>query len=282
MHYKQGIENLTEMIINGQPSQQIDARDRALHYGDGLFETIAVKAGKLQALDEHLQRLHEGCQRLSLVCPDKSVWMQDIEKLSIENDAVIKLILSRGVSGRGYAYDESSEATRIVAAYDWPDYPEQNQQGIKVRICQTPVSINTALAGLKHLNRLDNVLARNEWRNAEIAEGIMLDHHQHVIEGTMSNIFGVLDDELYTPLLDRCGVMGITRQKIIQLAGAIGVTVNEIEISKQNFLNMDGAFVCNSLIHIWPVTKIIDEDTSYDLSSSELIYQLQVKLKESQ
>jgi len=183
------------------------------------------------------------------------------------------------VSGRGYAYsDNEQQPLRVCSLYPWPDYPQQNQQGIRVMICKTPVSMNPALAGIKHLNRLDNVLARNEWRDPEIAEGLMLEYQQHVVEGTMSNVFCVLDGQLYTPSLELCGVRGVMREQIISLAQSRGISVNEIDISQQNFLQMDEIFVSNSLIGIWPVTSIVDQPGRQ--YSTSMTQQLQQQLQQ--
>lgn len=285
------------ILINGIENTCIDVRDRGFQYGDGLFETIAYKNNKLQLWDEHMQRLRDGCERLSLSFVDEARWLEDIGKMQLQGDAIIKLSISRGVSARGYVYNEADNqvdnVTRVTAAYAWPNYTgnhtgdhvgnhigehtvEDRRQGITAIFCKTPISINPLLAGIKHLNRLDNVLARNEWHSSDIAEGFMLDNHQHVIEGTMSNVFGVRDAQLYTPLLTNCGVQGVMRQEIIVRARAMGTVVNISEISKQDFLQMDGIFVTNSVIGLWPVRKIIDDDVVTDFAISSLITDLQV------
>ena len=269
---------MNKVLVNGCEESSIDVRDRGFQYGDGLFETIAYRNNKLQLWDEHMQRLHIGCQRLSLSCVEESTWLDDIEKCQLGNEAVIKLSISRGVSGRGYAYTTGDNVTRVTASFAMPVYPEENQQGIAAIICKTPVSINTALAGMKHLNRLENVLARNEWRDDEIAEGFMFDSHGHLIEGTMSNVFCVLGDELYTPSLEYSGVAGVMRQQVIELAKKLSVPVNIVDISKQNFLQMDAVFVTNSLISIWPVKKIVEGESSVEFSQNKLIDDLNLKL----
>ncbi len=274
MHYKQAINH--KVLVNGVEESRIDVRDRGFQYGDGLFETIAYKNNKLQLWDEHMQRLRSGCERLSLDCIDESLWLDDIEKCQLSHDGVIKLSLSRGVSGRGYAYTEGDSVTRVTASFMMPDYPERNQQGIIARICKTPVSINTVLAGIKHLNRLDNVLARNEWQGNEIAEGFMLDHQGHVIEGTMSNVFCIMGDELYTPSLALCGVAGVMRQQVIELATKLKIPVNIVDISEQNFLQMDALFITNSLIGIWPVKKI----GNIEFRKNELLEKLQYEFSD--
>jgi len=269
---------MNKVLVNGNEQISIDVRDRGFQYGDGLFETIAYRNNQLQLWDEHMQRLRRGCKRLSLSYVDESVWLDDIEKCQLGNEAVIKLSISRGVSGRGYAYTTGDSVTRVTASFAMPVYPEKNQQGITAIICKTPVSINTALAGIKHLNRLENVLARNEWHGSEIAEGFMFDHYGRLIEGTMSNVFCVLGDELYTPLLEHSGVAGVMRQRVIEFAKVLNVPVNIVDISKQNFLQMDAVFVTNSLIGIWPVKKIIEEGEYVSFQQNRLLDQIKRNL----
>jgi len=199
----------------------------------------------------------------------------------LSGDAVIKLTLTRGVSGRGYAYGTNDATSSISSVYSWPDYSESNSLGVTACLCETPISVNSALAGIKHLNRLDNVLARNEWSDAHIAEGFMQDHNKHVIEGTMSNVFCVLDDEIYTPLLECSGVAGVMRQHVMKLAEINNIPVNVIDISEQNFLHMDSIFITNSLIGIWPVTKILAGDQQYNFTIAEQVKTMQACLSES-
>jgi len=261
-------------LINGIEQTTIDVRDRGFQYGDGLFETIAYKNNQLQLWDAHLARLQQGCERLMLNVVDETQWLADIKNLQLSDDAVIKLSISRGVSGRGYGYNDDHTVTRVTASYPVPDYPQSNSQGIKAIFCKTPLSINSALAGIKHLNRLDNVLARNEWHDSDISEGFMFDNQGHIIEGTMSNVFCVLGDELYTPALKQGGVAGVMRQQVIDLAQALNIPVNIVDISKPNFLQMDGLFITNSIIGIWPVKELENKKFQY----SELIKRLQDEL----
>ena len=272
---------MNKILVNGSEQSHIDVRDRGLQYGDGLFETIAYKNGQLQLWDEHMQRMQQSAERLSLSIADESIWLDDTEKLNLSGDAVIKLTLTRGVSGRGYVYGNNDATTRISAAYSWPEYAESNSLGVTACLCETPISVNSVLAGIKHLNRLDNVLARNEWNDEHIAEGFMLDHNQHVIEGTMSNVFCVLDDELYTPSLENSGVAGVMRQHVISLAEKNNIPVNIIEISEQNFLHMDSVFITNSLIGVWPVIKILVDDQQFDFPIAEHVKTIQACLNDS-
>jgi len=233
--------------------------DRGLHYGDGLFETIACIEGKLQFWDEHIERMRSGAERLKMDAMVIDKFQLDVSSLLEKhniNNCVIKLILTRGQSERGYRSPSLQQLTRIVLLSDLPQYPEEHvTQGIKACFCQHPVSKNSALAGIKHLNRLDNVLARNEWRD-EYQEGIMLDDSGNVIEGTMSNVFAVKNNQLFTPSLSDSGVDGVIRGQIFSIAQQRGVETHVIKINKEELKNMDEIFVCNSIIGVWPVSSL--------------------------
>ncbi|MCW8955763.1 MAG: aminodeoxychorismate lyase [Gammaproteobacteria bacterium] len=247
---------MSQFILNGKAADSISLMDRGLHYGDGLFETIACDSGKLLLWPQHLQRLQAGAERLALPLIPEQQWLDDVRQLSFEQpQAVVKLIQTRGIGGRGY-YAGKLTPTWIAAAYPWPAYPQSNAQGVRLRFCQTPVSVNAALAGLKHLNRLDNVLARNEWDDPAIAEGLMLDDRGMVIEGTMSNVFGVKAGVLYTPDVKRAGVAGVVRDEILDLARHQGLDARRMDISQHVLLAMDELFISNSVIGIWPVIQL--------------------------
>ncbi|VAX12266.1 Aminodeoxychorismate lyase [hydrothermal vent metagenome] len=246
------------VLINGQTTDRISVRERSFQYGDGLFETMAVIDGICPFWDRHMQRLQKGCQQLQLPFPDRSLLRAEAQVL-IQNErrAVLKLILSRGEGGRGYVYSENVPPSRIFMRYPWPEYPKQNgQAGVQVRFCNTTLARQPALAGLKHLNRLEQVIARNEWRDGEIAEGLMLDENENVIEGTMSNLFMVQNKRLYTADLSRCGVAGIMRGYILDLARNAGIAIHIGDISKQQLGDADEIFLSNSLIGLWPVNRL--------------------------
>lgn len=251
---------MTQVLINGQWLNQLDYADRGFQYGDGLFETMVYRNGQILFWNEHLQRLYQGCKRLKLTPVNEHQWLDDLKQLKSHIDvsqAVIKLMLTRGSGGRGYRYSTAStETTRIVAQHPWPQYPDSVRHGVRLCICKTPVTVNTALAGIKHMNRLDNVLARNEWQDPEVVEGLMLDDVKNVIEGTMSNVFMVKNNVLLTPSLSRAGVQGIIRDKIIDLAMKNAIEIEETTISLDDLFTMDEIFVTNSLIGIWPVNQI--------------------------
>ncbi len=250
---------MTTVLINGTHEETISINDRGLLYGDGLFETMAVTNNKIGLWEDHWQRLSLGCEKLSINLPDKALISKDIEQLCQgRNDErfVIKLIVTRGISARGYRFNDTQPATRILSSHPWPEYKQDSyRSGVKVCYCETRLSENSQLAGIKHLNRLEQVLARNEW-NDEFQEGLMLTAQGHVVDGTMSNIFAVQNNILFTPELSRCGVSGVMREQIIKIAKELGFSVYEKIFTKYELEDADELFLTNSLFGIWPVKSI--------------------------
>jgi 4-amino-4-deoxychorismate lyase len=270
---------MTTTLINGELISLIPVQDRAVQYGDGLFETIAWRNGKLELWPQHMARMQRGCQRLGMPIINEKIWLVDIKQLPLADNAVIKLIQSRGAGGRGYRYNADMAPTRVVSVYAWPDYPPQwAEQGVVIRLCQTPVSVNHALAGIKHLNRLDNVLARNEWQDADIAEGLMSNDAGDVIEGTMSNVFAVKNNVLLTPALQQSGVCGVMRERVMALAHAQSIPVTECNIKQTELFNMDEVFLTNSLIGIWPVKQLEQQSFNVGKVTCLLKQSLQMEL----
>ncbi|MDC7705565.1 aminodeoxychorismate lyase [Vogesella indigofera] len=246
------------MLVNGQPGDSISAGDRGLAYGDGIYRTLETRHGTPLLWHWQWQRLAADCAALRLPCPDEAMLLREIASVAAKLErAVVKIVLTRGVGQRGYAMPAACTPTRIVSASAWGGYPaERAAQGIVARWCDTRLAIQPSLAGIKHLNRLENVLARSEWTDPAIAEGLMLDMDGTVVEGTMSNLFIVRAGELLTPLLDRCGVSGAMRACVIDTAANLGLQVREVRLSPDEVLAADEAFVCNSLAGIWPLRQL--------------------------
>lgn len=244
-------------LINGKPVSAVDISDRGLQYGDGVFETIAVRDGQPEFLTRHLQRLQLGCQTLDFDCPDHQLITDEIAVLcSQQQSAVIKIQITAGQSARGYRRPSLLAPNRMVSCLPFPQYPQKlYTSGITLRLCRHRLSINPVLAGVKHLNRLNQVIARNEWNHSDIHEGVMLDADGYVIEGTMSNLFLVENGCLKTALLDRAGVAGIIRSVVIEQAQQAGVVVDIKRIKLNELLNADEVFMTNSVIGIWPVCQ---------------------------
>jgi len=206
--------------------------------------------------DRHFAKLLDDCGRLKLDCPDANVWQQDIAQLFADaGDGVAKLMLTRGIAERGYAIG-LSPVTRVSLRSNLPIYPADHaEQGIQVHLCQTRLAHQPLLAGIKHLNRLENVLARMEWQDTDISEGVMLDHQGLVIEGVMSNILLRSGKILSTPDLQQCGVAGVTRQQILSLAPLLGLQTRVADIALDELMQADEVLMCNSLYGVWQVVN---------------------------
>ncbi|MDD5579718.1 MAG: aminodeoxychorismate lyase [Methylobacter sp.] len=246
------------ILINGEYKEYIEIVDRGFQYGDGLFETIEVKNGQSVFLDRHLDRLNAGCNRLHIPLTNIELLTFEAKELGkYSSAAVLKIIITRGSGGRGYRQPDMIQPTRVLSLYPFPDYPiVYKEQGITARFCDTRLGLNPALAGLKHMNRLEQVLARAEWNNPAIQEGIMMDMNDYVIEGTMTNLFYIKNATLYTPSLAQSGVAGIMRSIIMTVASEHQLPVTEQAFTKDALLSADEVFVSNSIIGIWPVNKI--------------------------
>lgn len=248
--------------INGEPGTRIAADDRGLQYGDGIFETMSVRQGRVLLLESHLQRLAHGCERLLLpALPFEIIREEIIAAARLEPHAILKLIVTRGSGGRGYRPLQTASVTRILSRHVWPEHPQTWwREGIRARLCKTILGCNPQLAGLKHLNRLEQVLARAEWNDMDdVQEGLMTDASGAVVEGTMTNLFlRFADDEWLTPDLSACGVDGVMRRHLLKHARQAGVTVRVGNVSIAALRSARELFVCNSVLGVWPVKQVDD------------------------
>jgi len=297
------------VLINGVYSEYLNVMDRSIHYGDGIFETIlcltpespaATDTGtvekdvgsiKLCYWRQHYQRLQQSAKRLQLDCPDERVLLADIKKL-LQHDmpsqaCVIKIILTRGAGDRGYVYPKRQAENRIVSASaidaGYSSILSGHLLTGELYLCQQPVSINTGLAGLKHLNRLDNVIARNEFaarKDGPYIDGLMLNDDSAVIEGSMSNLFAVSGDLLITPDLHRSGINGVMRDVIIELAHSNQIDVRVRELKSDELLSMDALFISNSLIGMKAASRLLDMDYEQSQMPVRLFEKLQQTLED--
>jgi len=250
-------------LINGSFDQAISAFDRGFAYGDGVFRTMQIRNGLPVNWPLHYQKLVADCAAIGIVCPSAELLMNDLQQLFPVNEfdenefKVAKIIITRGEGDRGYAPPAVTAPTRAVIKSAMPQYAALNYaQGVNLRVCETRLATQPKLAGIKHLNRLENVLARMEWREDAIFDGLLLDQQGHVIECTMSNIFARFDNKLITPDLTLCGVAGITRQRILWLESVLGLTVQVTSITLDQLLQADEVIICNSLYGVFQVNSI--------------------------
>ncbi|WP_119632966.1 aminodeoxychorismate lyase [Methylocaldum marinum] len=244
-------------LVNGQPTHCVEVADRGFQYGDGTFTTIVVRQELPLFFALHLARLERDCQKLFIPFPGKDSLEVDARKLCAAHPkGVLKIQISRGIGGRGYRIPEFPQVTRVLSMHPLPDYPPDLRKiGVATRLCKSRLGINPALAGIKHMNRLEQILARAEWNGEEIREGLMLDADGYVIEGTMSNVFLIKKGVLYTPKIDRCGVAGVMRGITIATALEHGIDVLESRVTLEELDAADEVFLTNCVIGLWPVSR---------------------------
>lgn len=266
------------MLINGEPSDLVAASDRGLQYGDGLFETIAVIDGKPRLWERHMARLANGCDVLQLPPPDIELLLREAQQLCGDRSrAVLKIIITRGSGGRGYRFPEAMTPTRIVSLHPWPDYPvSYYTHGIAAALCRTRLAVNPTLAGVKHLNRLEQVLARNELGDG-LQEGVMRDLDGNVIEGTAGNLFIVEEGQLVTPTLSRCGVSGVMREVVLEQARQLTIPAAIEAIDLPRLRNASECFVTNSVIGLWPLYRLDDINYSQGIVTTSLLNALRAQ-----
>ncbi|MEO7066982.1 MAG: aminodeoxychorismate lyase [Rhodanobacter sp.] len=242
------------MYINGAPADSVSAMDRGLSYGDGLFESVRLVGTDAPLWPRHMQRLQQSCQRLHLPVPDtEQLWREALQVSHGLPQAVVRIAVTRGVGPRGYRPPPSAQPTRIVAAFAAPPSDRATyRDGVRMRVCELRLAEQPLLAGMKHLNRLEQVLARAEWKDPAIAEGLLRDTHDRVISATMANLFAVVDGTLVTPALDRCGIAGVGRAEILATSPAI--RVGELMVS--DLLRADEVFLSSSVRGVLPVQSL--------------------------
>jgi 4-amino-4-deoxychorismate lyase len=243
--------------VDGQPAEGMPVHDRGLAYGDGLFETIKVVGGRPERLDRHLHRLELGCTRLAIPCDIAGVRSQLTAFSAALGEGVAKLIVSRGEGKRGYAPPAPCQPRIVLTGAPLPNYPEvYAEEGVRLYPCVTRLAEQPALAGMKHLNRLEQVLARAEWQDPSFAEGLMRDTSGRVVECVFSNLFIVESGRLVTPSLERCGVAGVMREEVMERARQAGAPTQVRDLFIEQLHGADEIFACNSLYGIWPVRQL--------------------------
>jgi 4-amino-4-deoxychorismate lyase len=241
--------------VNGRAGGVIDPRDRGLNYGDGAFETMRVRNHSIRLLDCHLERLELGCRRLGFPGPPGQRLRAELKRVAAAvPEAVIKLLVTRGVGARGYRPSGNERCTRVV----WLLPPPRTAIALpaRVRVCRTRLGVNETLAGIKSLNRLESVLARAEWNDARFWDGLMRDPDDNFVCGTMSNVFVRRGASLLTPKLDRCGVAGVMRRWVLGQAESLRLKAREQRLRWQDLASCDEAFMTNAVAGIVPVGVI--------------------------
>jgi 4-amino-4-deoxychorismate lyase len=244
------------MLVNGLDQNLVELSDRAIHYGDGAFETLRIENRRPVHWHRHLRRLTHTCKILQIPLDINALEYEvNVILRGADSPCILKVIVSRGSGGRGYRPPELVQTRRILSLHALPaDYSELQKTGVRLMRCQHPVSENPVLAGLKHLNRLDQVLASMEL-SADCEEGLMLTTAGKVVEGTRTNVFLARQGRLRTPALDLSGVAGIKREIVLEQCSKHGIDVDVCHIDIEELQDVDEMFVCNSVLGIWPVIE---------------------------
>lgn len=241
---------LATRLYRGQaPVPALDAQDRGLAYGDGVFETLRVQSGRAVWWQAHVERLAAGARRLGIPGPDPAWLAREAAQLLAQSPerAVLKLIYTRG-GGRGYGPPPAPQPSLVMALHELPaPLPSR----LALRWCETRLAVQPVLAGIKHLNRLEQVLARAEWQDEAVHEGVMLDTEGHVACATAANVFARIQGRWLTPKVDRCGVAGIARAWVMAqgLGTAAAFTAAQLE-------QAEAVFLCNAVRGILPVAAL--------------------------
>jgi 4-amino-4-deoxychorismate lyase len=235
------------ILINGSSEASLSPLDRGLAFGDGIFRTLRLEGGQPVWWLDQLAKLESDCARLGLPAPTRTEWERDIAWLAVRRpDAVLKLVVTRGPGPRGYRVPDLPFPTRLAIASRLPDFPDPiAETGAMVRVCDLKLARQPRLAGVKHLNRLENVLARMEWDDPAIDEGLLLDSEGQVVSGVMSNVFLRQSGVWRTPFLDHCGVAGVARGRLLRRLDA-----REAEIGLEDVRAADTVLLSNSLIRV--------------------------------
>lgn len=236
------------ILVDGRPAEAVSARDRGLAYGDGVFRTLRVEAGEPVWWADHYAKLAADAAALALGCPEAALLHDEVRRAASDGAGVVKILLTRGVGARGYATPPGASPTRVVMgaplpAHAAPDAPVE----VQARWCSLRLARQPRLAGVKHLNRLEQVLARAEWDDPAIFEGLLCDDGGAVIGGVMSNLFVARGDVLSTPDLSDCGVAGVARARLLRAAARAGLRVDVGRLTPQAILDADEVMLCNSL-----------------------------------
>ena len=257
-------------LINGLEQDTLPASDRATQFGDGCFTTARILEGDVCLLDAHLRRLQDACQTLLIPFTQWEILEHEMRQLaSGKTSGVLKVIISRGSGGRGYSGAACQHPTRILSVSAWPDhYDRWRLEGITLALSPVRLGRNPLLAGLKHLNRLEQVLIRSHLEQTDADEALVLDSDGWLTECCAANLFWRQGRDVFTPRLDYAGVNGIMRQRCIAQLAPSTFRVVEVTARPETLREADEVLICNALMPLVPVRRW--EETTW--SSRELYH----------
>ncbi|WP_434528142.1 aminodeoxychorismate lyase [Vibrio sp. K4] len=266
--------------VNGLPQTHISLGDRSFQYGDGCFTTIKTKKGELEHWQAHVERMEACLKTLHIPFPDWSQVFDWVMKAVLNDElAGIKIHISRGTGGRGYSPSGIEGPVVTISNFAFPShYSSWQENGVPLGVCEIRLGIQPLLAGHKHNNRIEQVLAKAEIEGTEFTDAVTLNVQNHVIETTMANLFWVKDKKVYTPDLSLSGVAGVMRRKVLEFLQTNGYPVQVATFELSDLLNADEVLMCNSLLGVAPVSGISTPDNKIDFPIGKLTRRLQGNL----
>ena len=250
--------------IDGVEGNLIPIDDRGLQYGDGLFETILVRNGVPRFLTLHRERLQRGLTRLGIAPPATKILEADLARAlpMAPPLAVLKLMITRGSAPRrGYAPPAECTPRRIVSLWSTEPLPRDSiEHGVSLDVARLRVPESSPFAGLKHLNRLENVMAAAEGLGRSEFDALMFDTADHLVSGTACNVFLVKAGAILTPSVERAGVAGVMRAVVLREAARLGIPATETELSLRDLAAADAMFVTNARIGVVPVKRVREHE----------------------
>ncbi len=266
--------------VNGLPQTHISLGDRSFQYGDGCFTTIKTKKGELEHWQAHVERMEACLKTLHIPSPDWSQVFDWVMKAVLNDEfAGVKIHISRGTGGRGYSPSGIEGPVVTISNFAFPShYSSWQENGVPLGVCETRLGIQPLLAGHKHNNRIEQVLAKAEIEGTEFTDAVTLNVQNHVIETTMANLFWVKDKKVYTPDLSLSGVAGVMRRKVLEFLQTNGYPVQVATFELSDLLNADEVLMCNSLLGVAPVSGISTPDNKIDFPIGKLTRRLQGNL----
>lgn len=245
-------------LINGLAEPHLFSGDRGLHFGDGCFTTARIDQGQVVYLTDHLQRLHNDCQRLAIPFQYWSELADEMQQLAApKTRAVLKVIITRGAGGRGYCVEGCGQPTRILATSAYPEHYRQWQlSGVRLATSPIKLGLNPALAGVKHLNRLEQVLIRQHLPASQADEALVVDYQNHIVECCAANILWCQGRRLFSPRLDRAGVEGTMKRRVIESLVEHGYAYTEVRQPVACLQKADEIIICNALMPVLPVVSV--------------------------
>lgn len=263
--------------VNGVESETLPINDRSTQYGDGFFTTMKVESGEIRLWPFHLERLVISAQRLGIASPN---W-EDIENqvhaiAKMISLGGIKILISRGAGGRGYSPEGCDNTQVVISDFQYPaHYKQWQEKGIELGVSTVRLGLSSPLlAGMKHLNRLEQVLIKNDISKTAYLDAIVLDLNNHVIETSIGNLFWIKGDRIFTPKLSFSGVEGVMKKHIQQLAKEFQLELEEVSVALSELEKADEVFITNALFEIVPINAIVHQS----FAQHKLTYRFQEKL----